>query len=105
METEKEKLIRFIRFLGENPRVWWSMTSDDNPDADLTCELIELLIQQEFLQLIPIVIGRSKALSIDDALHKLFLEKLCECWSNQSMQEITGEIRALLETVRQKKEK
>ena len=96
MESKKQELIRFIRWLGENPSFYYFTISDVGISTDEAIELIKSLLEQQFYILIPVVLGQAHSLELDNLLHKLCLDKLCDAWSNSSMENIIAEVEELL---------
>lgn len=101
-ENRKEEFLQFVRFLSANPRIWYQMVCDDNLDTESACELIKILVQHEFYVLIPVIIGRTKSLGIDELIYRMFLEMLYECWKDNPIEAIREDILSLLNLVKKK---
>lgn len=102
MEAKKEELLRFIRWISEEPAFWYFVICDGGISTEDAIKLIESLIKNEFYILVPIVIGHTRSLEMENLLNKLCLSKLCESWNGYTMAEIVEEVSGLLETVKKK---
>ena len=99
MDAKKEELVRFLNYLQEDRKLYWSFICDDGLDMKTCKEVIERLVDKEFYLLIPAVIGRTKSLEIEDLVHKFCLRALAEYCSSRTMEEIADEFRRLLDEI------
>ena len=81
MEVKKEELLRFIRWISEEPAFWYFVICDGGISTEDAIKLIDSLIKNEFYILVPIVIGHTRSMEIENLLNKLCLNKLCESWN------------------------